>query len=80
MATSETRLSTEGMVPAVNDLVAGLAIIGAYVTRYGVIAEGVAGEWWLLPLILTTDLLLPLLGGIWLLLVPTYSVYRRIVS
>lgn len=80
MAMSEQRVSTEGMAPAVNDIVAGLVIIAAYVTRYGVIGEGVAGEWWLLPLILTTDLLLPLLGAIWLLLVPTYSVYRRIVS
>jgi len=82
MATNNEQptVTTTGMVPAVNDLIAGIAILGAYVTRYGVIAEGIDGGWWLIPLILTTDLILPILGAIWLLAVPTWSLYRRIES
>ena len=82
MATNNDQqtVATTGMMPAVNDLIAGAVVLGAYITRYGTIAEGVAGEWWLIPLILTTDLVLPLLGAIWILAVPTWSLYRRIES
>lgn len=75
MVTSE---HTAGMVPAVNDIVAGFAVLGAYVTRYGVVAEGVPTTWWHAPLLVTTDLLLPLLGAVWLLAMPTWALYQRV--
>lgn len=78
MATSERRISTNGFMPAVNDIVAFGAMFGAYVVRFGTVAEGISGEMWLIPLILTTDLVLPILGAIWLLGVPVYQMYRRL--
>lgn len=69
MATSESY--TAGIMPAVNDLVAIVAVLGAYVTRFGVVAEGVE-SWWHLPLFLTTDAVLPLLAGAWFVGVPLY--------
>lgn len=68
---------TRGVVPSVNDIVAGLAVTGAYVTRFGVVAEGVSGPW-LLPLYLTTDVVLPILGAIWLLALPGYALWHRV--
>jgi hypothetical protein len=73
MATTESYGA--GLMPATNDLAALLAICGAYITRFGVVAEGVAA-WWHLPLVVTTDLLLPVLAGVWLLVVPVYQVWE----
>lgn len=75
MATSEH--TTTGIAPAVNDIIAGLVIVAAYVTRFGVITEG-TGAWWHVPLFVTTDFLLPLLGGVWLLGVPVWQLYQRL--
>jgi hypothetical protein len=72
MATSE---HTAGLVPAVNDLLAATVILGVYIVRFGTVDEGVAPG---LPLRVTTDLLLPLLGGVWLLAVPTVQVVQRL--
>jgi hypothetical protein len=74
MATSEAY--TAGIIPAVNDLVAIVAVVGAYITRFGVLAEG-ASAWWHLPLFLTTDFLLPLLAGVWFVGVPVYRSVRN---
>jgi hypothetical protein len=74
MATSEH--PTAGLMPATNDLLAFVAVVGAYITRFGVLAEG-AMAWWYLPLVLTTDMLLPLLGGLWLVGVPLWQVWQR---
>jgi hypothetical protein len=72
MATTE---HTAGIMPAVNDIVAGVAIAFAYVVRFGTVAEGQAAG---LPLRVTTDLLLPLIGAVWLLVVPTYQVCQKV--
>lgn len=80
MATSERRLATEGLAPASNDIIASVAIVGAYIARFGTIAEGVAGDPWLIPLVVTTDFLLPVLGAVWMLMIPAWSIYRRIES
>lgn len=66
-----------GVVPPTNDLVAGLVILGTYITRYGILAEGVEGVWWHVPLILTTDLVIPLAAALWLLVVPVWTVWKR---
>lgn len=68
---------TSGILPATNDLIAGAAVLGAYITRFGALAEGVGPSPWLLPLYLTTDLLLPLLGALWFVAVPMYRVYQN---
>jgi len=67
---------TAGLIPAVNDLAAGISICGAYITRFGLLAEGVASTWWHLPLLLTTDLILPVLAAVWLLGVPVWKVWK----
>jgi len=72
MATSN---HTQGFLPTVNDTVAILAIMGVYLTRFGVVAEGQSANFLLQ---LTTDFLLPLFGAMWLLAVPTYQVYRKV--
>ena len=78
MTTTETH--TEGIAPAVNDLLAGGVVGAAYVTRYAVLAEQVERAWWHLPLFLATDLLIPLLGAVWLLAVPTWMLYQRVTK
>jgi len=77
MATTEneSELHTGGFMPTVNDLVAGVAVIGAYVTRYGVLAEGQTPS---LLLQFSTDLLIPLLGAVWLLAVPVCQVVQKV--
>jgi hypothetical protein len=44
------------------------------VTRFGTVAEGQSPG---LLLEVTTDLLLPLLGAVWLLVVPMWTLYER---
>lgn len=72
-----TNPHTAGLLPATNDLLAFLVLAGVYLTRIGVVAEGVTPGWWLAPLYLTTDLLLPLLAGLWVLGVPVWQVWTR---
>jgi hypothetical protein len=72
MATSD--YTTAGIMPAVNDIVAVLAIAGAYVTRFGTVAEGEPPG---ILLEVTTDLLLPLCGAVWLLVVPMWTLWER---
>jgi hypothetical protein len=64
-----------GVLPPINDIVAGIAMFFAYVVRFGVITEGVGG-WW--GLRVTTDVILPVLGAVWLLVVPTAQVLKRL--
>ena len=52
-----------------------MVVAFAYVVRFGTLAEGQAAG---LPLRVTTDLLLPLIGAVWLLVVPTYQVYKKV--
>lgn len=68
---------TAGVVPAVNDLLAGLIIVALYVVRVGAVAEP-GGAW--LGLRLVADVVVPVLAAVWLLVVPTYRVYRRFCS
>lgn len=75
MATTDTH--TAGIAPSINDLVATVAILGAYLVRVGTVVEATSAAWvW--PLVLVTDVVLPLLAAVWLLVVPTYSVVTRI--
>ena len=82
MATSERTESAQaintGIVPSLNGLVAAAVILGTYVTRYGVVYEGVDAGVWLLPLYLTTDLILPVLAAAWLLGLPTAMLAEKI--
>jgi hypothetical protein len=73
-----TNPTTRGVVPAVNDIVAALVILGAYVVRIGIVAEGTGWAWWHLGLFAVTDVVLPILAGVWLLGVPVYSVWKRV--
>ena len=73
-----TNPTTRGVVPAVNDIVAALVILGAYVVRIGMVAEETRWAWWHAGLFTVTDVLLPLLAGVWLLGVPVWSVYCRL--
>jgi len=68
---------TAGLLPAVNDIVAILAISGVYLTRFGMLAEGVEPGLVHLPLLLTTDLVLPVAAAAWLLAVPVWQVVTR---
>jgi hypothetical protein len=67
--------SERGLVPPTNDLVARVVILAVYVARFGVLAEGVTQVWWHVPLLLTTDVFLPLAAAAWLLLVPVWTVW-----
>ena len=75
MATSEAH-TTRGIMPSVNDLVAGMCVFFAYVTRFGIVESGSEG-WHMALLVVTTDFLLPLLGACWLLALPTWQLYNR---
>lgn len=75
MTDTQPTTVTPGMLPTINDLAAGLAILLVYVTRFGTVTEGVAAPPYLT---VTTDLLLPLLGALWLLVVPTYQVIQKV--
>jgi len=66
-----------GVVPPTNDLVAAVVIVATYISRFGVLAEGAGGSWWHAPLLVTTDVVLPLAAGLWLLVVPVWSVWTR---
>lgn len=76
MATSNSY--TRGLMPAVNDLLAVAVVLSVYVVRFGTVAEGVEPSLALVPLYLTTDLLLPLLGATWLLAMPTVQLWQRL--
>ncbi len=67
-----TNRYTAGIIPATNDIIGAVAVVGTYITRFGLVAEGVEPAWWHLPLLLTTDMLLPLLAGLWFVGVPVF--------
>ena len=46
-----------------SDLSACIAVIGPYYARFQAIGDG---ELWLFPLVLTADMVLPLLGAMWI--------------
>lgn len=77
MATSERPGYTAGFMPAVNDLLAVGVVFALYVTRWGLLAEGESAG---LFIQFTADFLVPVLGAVWLLAVPTLSLYERIGS
>jgi hypothetical protein len=62
---------TAGVVPAINDVVAGVILVGVYLVRIGYVAEGMTGPWYLAVM---TDVVVPLLAAVWLLVVPTVRV------
>jgi len=69
--------TTRGVVPSVNDLTAGLVVLLTYAIRVGVVEEGREG-YHVALLYLTTDFVLPLLAGVWLLALPTWQLYRKV--
>lgn len=75
MATNTAEGHTAGMVPAVNDIVAALALVAVYVVRVGHVAEGTAVP---LPLQVATDVVVPVLAAVWLLVVPVWQVVRHV--
>ena len=77
MATTEHVEHTAGVIPSVNDLVAGGVILLTYAIRVGVVEEGRESPLYL-GLYATTDVILPLLAGLWLLAVPTYHLWCRV--
>lgn len=79
MTTTDSRRSlNSGIAPSLNGIVAGLSLFFVYVIRIGTIEESLDPSLWLLPLILTTDFVVPLLAAIWLLAVPTWRVYEAV--
>lgn len=59
-----------GLLPSVNDVTAGLAILFVYTLRFITLGDpSISAPWYLA---VTTDLLLPLLAGVWLW---AYSMY-----
>jgi len=63
-----------GVMPTANDIVAALVVFFVYVTRFGLISEGGRAPCFL---VVTTDFVLPVLAGAWLLVVPAWQVWRR---
>lgn len=66
-----TNHPTVGVMPATNDIVAGGVVLLAYAMRIGYVEEGQAASW---VLQVTTDLLLPVLAGLWLFVTAMYVV------
>lgn len=70
-----SEMATRGVVPAINDIAAALAVLAVYVVRFGTVAEGGSPG---LALTVTTDFIVPVLAAVWLLVVPVYRVVRAV--
>lgn len=65
-----TKHAAMGLLPSLNDVTAGLAIVFVYTLRFVTLGDPtINAPWWLA---VTTDAVLPVLAGLWLW---AYSMY-----
>lgn len=70
MATSQSDMHTGGLLPAINDLVAIAVLLVVYLIRFAALSDQYEVTWYL---IVTTDLVIPLIAAIWLWVAAMYA-------